>query len=423
MADKDTVLELHKKHKGKVEIVSKVPLLTKEDLSTYYTPGVAYPCLAIKDDVSKVYDYTSKANTIAVITDGTRILGLGDIGPQAGLPVMEGKAVLFKKFGNVDAVPLAIATKDEEEIIKFVQQVEPTFGGINIEDIASPKSFHIVERLSQLLNIPVFHDDQQGTAIVTLAGLINALKLAEKKMKDVKIVINGSGSAGVGIIRLLSYIGVKKIYVVDSKGLIYQGRTELNEIKEEIAKLTNPEKMSGALEDVVSGADVLIGVSIKGAFTGDLIKEMNEKPIVFALANPEPEIEYADAKAAGAFIVATGRSDTANQVNNLAAFPGTMRGLLDCRAKKVNPEILVAAANAVAKSVGAELSAEHIMPVMSDSKVATKLAGNIAAAVAEAAVKTGVAAIQVDPKQIRKNTILSIKRYAKLEKKVLSLTD
>ncbi|MGI0141808.1 MAG: NAD(P)-dependent malic enzyme [Candidatus Micrarchaeales archaeon] len=418
MVDKNKVLELSKKSKGKIEVVSKVPLKTQEDLSTYYTPGVAYPCLEIKKDVSKVYEYTAKANMIAIVTDGTRILGLGDIGPEAGLPVMEGKAILFKRFGGVDAMPLAIKTKDEAEIIKFVQQIEPTFGGINIEDIASPKSFHVVDRLAETMNIPVFHDDQQGTATVILAALINAMKLAGKKLKDSKIVIDGTGSAGVGAIRLLHSQGVKRIYSVDSKGAIYAGRSELNDVKEEISHMVNPEKKAGNLSDLVEGADVLIGLSGKNKFNKELISKMNDKPIVFALTNPVPEIGYEEGKQAGAFIIGTGSSALPNQINNLLAFPGIMRGLLDTRATKVNYETLAAAARAIAKCVGSQLSVDYIVPSMTDQKIAIKVGSTVAAAVAQAAIDTGVARIKVDPQNVKKETIQMIKKGIKAEKKL-----
>lgn len=421
MVDKEKVLELHKKHRGKMEIFGKVPLITQEDLSNYYTPGVAYASLAIKEDRSKVYDYTMKSNTIAIVTDGTRILGLGDIGSEAGLPVMEGKAILFKKFGGVDAIPICLKTKDEAEIIKLIENISPTFGAINIEDIASPKSFHIVDKLSDVLDIPVFHDDQQGTATVVLAALFNSLKLAEKKLANVKIVVNGSGSAGVGIVRLLHAAGAKRIYVVDTHGLIYEGRnTGMNEIKGEIAKLTNPEKLKGDLASITENADVLIGVSVKGAFSRELIQKMASKPIVFALANPEPEMSYSDAKAAGAFIVATGRSDTPNQVNNLLAFPSIMRGLLDSRARKLNQEILISAAKAMAKGVGKNLTQEHIVPALHNQKLLVKTSGLVAAAVVEAANRMGVARVHANPREVNQNTKALIRRYIKIEKKIVS---
>ncbi|MDE1850476.1 MAG: NADP-dependent malic enzyme [Candidatus Micrarchaeota archaeon] len=418
MADKEKVLELHRRHKGKIETASKVPLQTQEDLSTYYTPGVAYPCLEIKNDWLKAYDYTSKANTIAIVTDGTRILGLGNIGPEAGLPVMEGKAVLFKRFGGVDAVPLSIRATNEDEIVKFVQQIEPTFGGINIEDIESPKSFYIVDRLTASLNIPVFHDDQQGTATVILAGLLNALKLAGKNIKNVKIVINGTGSAGVGAVRLLSSIGAKRIYSFDSKGIIYEGREDLTDIKAEIAALTNAEKFKGSLEEVVVGADVLIGLAGKGHFGRELISKMNEKPIIFALTNPIPEVGYEEGKSYGAFIIGTGSSELPNQINNLLAFPGIMRGLLETHARKVNYEILVAAAKAIAKGVGKKLSVDYIVPSMLDQKLATKVTASVAAAVAQAAIDTGVARVKVNPAEVKADTVNAIKKVIKAERKL-----
>jgi len=418
MADKEKVLELHRRHKGKIETASKVPLQTQEDLSTYYTPGVAYPCLEIKQDWLKAYDYTSKANTIAIVTDGTRILGLGNIGPEAGLPVMEGKAVLFKRFGGVDAVPLSIRTTNEDEIVKFVQQIEPTFGGINIEDIESPKSFYVVDRLAASLNIPVFHDDQQGTATVILAGLLNALKLAGKNIKNVKIVINGTGSAGVGAVRLLSSIGVKKIYSFDSKGVIYEGRGDLTDIKAEIAALTNAEKLKGTLDEVVVGADVLIGLAGKGHFGKELISKMAEKPIIFALTNPVPEVGYEEGKSYGAYIIGTGSSELPNQINNLLAFPGIMRGLLETHARKVNYEILVAAAKAIAKGVGKKLSVDYIVPSMLDQNLATKVTASVAAAVAQAAIDTGVARVKVNPAEVKADTVKAIKKVIKAERKL-----
>ncbi len=420
MVDSDKALDAHKKSRGKYEILSKVPLETREELSTFYTPGVAYVSEAIHGDLGRVYDYTSKSNTIAIVSDGTRLLGLGKMGPQAALPVMEGKAILFKKFGDVDAIPLCIGTQEENEIIKFVQNIAPTFGAINIEDIESPKSFRIVAALSKSLDIPVFHDDQQGTSVVALAALLNAIKLAEKK-KDAKIVVNGAGSAGIGIVRLLARSGFSNVLVLDSSGILYKGRKEnMNEFKEEIAAVTNKEGKSGGLEEAAAGADVLIGVSTKGAFGKNLIAKMNKQPVVFALANPYPEIEYQEARNAGAYIVATGRSDTPNQVNNVLAFPAIMRGLLDVRAKGLDYEMLRAAAVAIAKSVGKELSPEKIMPNPIDRKSAIKVASNVSAAVAEAAAKAGLARVERNPKEIKKQTAARIRRYWKVEKKALS---
>ncbi len=419
MVDLETALAEHKKRKGKYEILSKAPLTSRDELSTFYTPGVAYVSEAIAKDVSKVYDYTTKSNTIAIVSNGTRVLGLGSIGPEAALPVMEGKAILFKKFGGVDAIPLCIKTKDESEIIKFVNEIAPSFGGINIEDIESPQSFRIVDALSKSLDIPVLHDDQQGTAVVVLAALFNALKLVGRT-KNVKIVVNGAGSAGVGIVRLLTHAGFRNIYVVDSTGLIYKNRKEnMNEFKEEIAGVTNGERKSGSLYDAVSGADVLVGVSVKGAFTKEMIARMAEKPIVFALANPFPEISYEEGKAAGAYIVATGSSTAPNQVNNVLAFPTLMRGLLDVRAKGLNYEILESAGHAIAKSVGKELSSEKIVPDPLDAKAMIKVASNVSAAVAISAMKTGMARLEKNPKEIKKQTADLVKRYWKIEKKIL----
>ncbi len=419
MISEDKALEEHKNRKGKYEIVSKAPLSTRDELSTFYTPGVAFVSSAIKENPAGAYEYTSKGNTIAIVSDGTRVLGLGDIGPQAGLPVMEGKAILFKKFGGVDAVPLCIATKDEAEIVRLVVEIAPTFGAINIEDIESPKSFRIVDALSKSLDIPVFHDDQQGTGVVVLAALLNSLKLAEKG-KDARIVINGAGSAGLGIVRLLSHAGFKNLLVVDSAGTIYKGRPDnMNEFKEEIASATNAERLQGTLDEAVRGADVLIGVSKKGMFTKETIAKMGAKPIVFALANPEPEIEYEEAKAAGAFIAATGRSDTPNQVNNVLAFPSIMRGLLDARARGLNYEILEAAATAIAKSTGKELGIDRILPDPLERKIAVKVASNVAAAVVAASVRAGLARLQADPKEVKRQTAERIGRCWKMEKRIL----
>jgi malate dehydrogenase (oxaloacetate-decarboxylating) len=418
MVDKENVLRAHKVKGGKLEVFSKVPLVTRDDLSAYYTPGVATVCEEIHNSTEKVFEYTNKSNSIAIVSDGTRILGLGNIGPEAGLPVMEGKAILFKKFGGVDAIPLCISATNEDEIINIVKSISPTFGAINIEDIESPKSFRVVEKLSASLSIPVFHDDQQGTGVVALAALLNAIKLAGKD-KNAKIIINGAGSAGMGIVRLLTFSGFKNVYVVDSAGAIYDGRGGLNEFKQEIARTTNHEKLKGNLDDLVSGADVLIGVSKAGAFTQDMIRKMNEKPIVFALANPIPEISYDEAKKAGAYIVATGRSDTPNQVNNLLAFPGICKGLLEVRAKGINYEMLYSASIALSKVVGQKANPELIIPDIMDPKLSKKIAANLAAAVAESAMKTGMSRIEKTIAEVKKNTNDSIKRYSKIEKKIL----
>ncbi len=416
MVGRDEVLDLHKKAEGKTEIMPKVLLDTEEKLSTYYTPGVSIVSEEIKAHPEKVFDYTTKSNTIAIVTDGTRILGLGDIGPEAGLPVMEGKATLFKKFGGVDAVPICLATKDEDEIVKLVKNISPAFGGINIEDIESPKAFRVAHRLERDLDIPVFHDDRQGTGVVTLAALLNSLKLVGKK-KDVKIVVNGAGSAGFGIVTQLLHSGFKDIIVLDKNGIIHKGREgDMNDFKMEIANTTNPQGRSGNIQDAVKGADVLIGASAKGAFNKDLIAHMNTKPIVFALANPYPEIEYNEAKSAGAYIVATGRSDQPNQVNNILAFPGIMRGLLDSRAKRINYEMLYNAAVAIAKSNG-KLDPDHVISSSLNKEFAIKVVPKIAATVAETAVKTGEARTNITYDQAKERASKLIKRYNSMEKR------
>ncbi|MDE1768886.1 MAG: NADP-dependent malic enzyme [Candidatus Micrarchaeota archaeon] len=417
MVDKKTVLDLHKRAQGKIEIFPKVHLGTEDELSAYYTPGVSLVSEEIRDDINKVYDYTMKSNTIAIVSDGTRILGLGNIGPQAGLPVMEGKAALFKKFGGVDAIPICVDTKDENEIVKLVRNIAPAFGGINIEDIESPKSFRIAHRLEKELDIPVFHDDRQGTGVVTLAALLNSLKLAGKD-KSAKIVVNGAGSAGFGITDILVHSGFKNIVVVDKTGSLYKGRKEsMNDYKMEIANLTNPKGENGNLYEISPGADVLIGASSQGAFNKDIIQSMNEKPIVFALANPHPEIEYEEAMEAGAFIVATGRSDRPNQVNNLLAFPGIMRGLLDSRAKKVNYEMLQSAANAIANA-SKKPDRDHVIASIRGDDFALGIMPEIAAAVAQAAVASGEARIKLTHKQAKERAAKLMTRYYGIEKNI-----
>lgn len=419
MADKESVLNAHAARKGKYEIVGKVPLLTMDDLATYYTPGVAYVSEEIKADRGKAYEYTTKSNTIAIISDGTRILGLGDVGPEAGLPVMEGKSILFKKFGGVDAVPICLGTKDEEEIIAIARALAPTFGAINIEDISSPKSMEITGRLASDLEIPVFHDDNQGSGVVAHAALINALKLVGKG-KSARILINGAGAAGSGVARQLINAGFRNLVVFDTNGAIYSGReVDMNKYKAEIAERTNTERRSGQLTDLAEGADVLIGFSAKGAFTAEMIKKMAEKPIVFALANPEPEIEYEKALEAGAYIAATGRSDKPNQVNNMLAFPGVMRGLLDSRAKSVKPEMLNAAAHAIARCVGKRIGRDYIMPGFADYKMAVKVTTEVAEAVATEASRLGLARVQLARGGVKAHTKALLKRYAKIEKRVI----
>ena len=418
MQTDEDVLKAYETSKGAIEIIPKVKVDSREDLALRYTPGVAVISNAIKNDKSKVYTYTGKPNNVAIITDGSRILGLGNIGPEAGLPVMEAKAMLFKKYGGVDAVPICLDTQEEEAIISIVKALAPGFGGFNIEDIESPKCFRIVDRLSKELEIPILHDDQHGTAMVAVAALINALKLAGKDITKIKIVVNGAGAAGMGIVKLLSYMKIKNIYVVDTVGAIYDGRKErMNEFKQEIATLTNREKIEGSLAEIAEKADVLIGVSSAGVFTKEIIQKMAEKPIVFALANPVPEISYKDAKDAGAFIVATGRSDTPNQVNNVLSFPNIMRGLLDSGAKHVDYDMLYEASKALAKCVGKELGVEHILPAPYSPKEMIDVLSSVASAVAASAIKSGNSRhSELDISAIKKNAAKIIKRGMKLEK-------
>ena len=383
-------LKLHKALKGKIEVTPLCPLETKDDLSIAYTPGVAQPCLEINKDVANAYEYTRKGNLVAVVTDGTAVLGLGDIGPEAGMPVMEGKAVLFKHFGGVDAVPICLATKDADKIVETVKMIAPTFGGINLEDISGPRCFEIERRLKKELDIPVFHDDQHGTAVVCLAAVLNAVKLVNKKIEDLVVVINGAGAAGVAIGKLLLSSGVKDVIMCNSKGVIYEGKEGLNSEIVEVAKITNKEKKQGTLADVAKGADVLVGVSVAGAFTEEMIKSMNRDPIILAMANPTPEIFPEDALKAGAAVMGTGRSDFANQINNVLAFPGIFRGALDVRASDINDEMKIAASKAIASLVSdEELKPEFIIPAPFDPRVAE----TVAKAVAEAARATGVARI------------------------------
>ncbi|MDE1860711.1 MAG: NADP-dependent malic enzyme [Candidatus Micrarchaeota archaeon] len=418
MVEKEEVLKAHSG--GKIEVISKVPTDSVRDLSIYYTPGVAYVSEEIAHNRERVYDYTSKGNTIAIISDGTRILGLGDLGPYAAMPVMEGKALLFKKFGGVDAVPICVDTKDEAEIVRLVKDIAPTFGGINIEDIKSPRCITIAERLSKEIDVPVLHDDRQGTGVVVLAAAINAVKLAGKD-RNARIVINGAGAAGYGILERLHHYGFRNIIVVDTKGAIFAGRAENDDLKERIASMTNPQKLAGSLHEVVAGADMLIGVSSRGAFTREDISKMASKPIIFALANPYPEISYAEAREAGAYIVATGRSDTPNQVNNLLAFPGLMRGMLDIRAKALNDEMLDAASMAISKGVGKRLSPEYIIPGILEKSHVTRVVPDVAAAVAEAGMRTGQARVMVAKEQVRKHAKELLKRYGRIERKAIGV--
>ena len=383
-------LKLHYELKGKLEITPRAKVDSKEALSLAYTPGVAEPCLVIQKDVEKSYELTRRWNTVAVVTDGTAVLGLGDIGPEAGMPVMEGKCVLFKAFGDVDAIPLCVRTKDVEEIVKTVSLLAGSFGGVNLEDISAPRCFEIEKRLKEICDIPIFHDDQHGTAVVTLAGLINALKLTGKKIEEVKIVTSGAGAAGIAIIKLLLSMGAKHVIMTDREGAIYKGRENLNPIKMEMAEITNLSMEKGSLSDVIKNADVFIGVSAPGTLNKDMVKSMAEKPIIFACANPIPEIFPEDAKEAGAAVVSTGRSDFPNQINNVLCFPGIFRGALDVRAKDINDEMKVAAAYAIAELVSnQELNAEYILPAAFDERVKDA----VAKAVAEAAKKSGVARV------------------------------
>ena len=420
MVDKDVALAAHERAKGKIEMIPKVRISSNEDLALYYTPGAAYVATAINEDKLNAVKYTSKANTIAVVSDGTRLLGLGKMGPEAALPVMETKALLYKKYAGIDAVPLCIDTTDEAEIIKFVRYIAPTFGGVNIEDLESPKCFRVVDELAKTLPIPVLHDDQHGTAVVGTAALINALRLAGKPIPSVKIVINGAGAAGLGFVRMFSYMKIKNVYVADKAGLIYEGRPDhMNDFKDEIAKTTNPERKQGQLADALEGADVLIGASSANAFTKEMIGKMNKDPIVFALANPIPEISYADAKEAGAFIAATGNSAAPNQINNMLGFPAIMRGLLDAGVKSVTYEMLYSAAKALAKSAGRKITQEYILPNAGDRRQMAKAVAEVAVAIAGAAIASGNAKLSPTPEEIRQSLSAKLKRYAKIEGRVV----
>ncbi len=383
-------LRLHGEWKGKIEVISRVPVENKEDLSLAYTPGVAQPCLEIQKDINKSYDLTRRHNMCAVITDGSAVLGLGDIGPEAGMPVMEGKCVLFKSFGDVDAFPLCVKTKDVDEFVNTVALISGSFGGINLEDISAPRCFEIERKLKERTDIPIFHDDQHGTAVITLAGLTNALKVVGKNKEDVRVVTSGAGAAAIAIVKLLLSAGFRHITMCDRKGAIYEGRGGLNWIKEEMAQVTNLDRKAGSLADMLVGADVFIGVSAPGTVTTEMVRTMNKDAIVFACANPTPEIFPEDAKAGGAAIVSTGRSDYPNQINNVLAFPGIFRGAFDVRASDINEEMKMAAAQALAGLISDdELSADYIIPFAFDPKVGPA----VAKAVAKAAVESGVARI------------------------------
>ena len=384
-------LALHEEWKGKIEMKSRVPVKTKEDLALAYTPGVAQPCLEIQKDVSKSFVYTNRWNSCLVVTDGTAVLGLGDIGPEAGMPVMEGKCVLFKEFGNVDAFPLCIKSKEVDDIVNTIYLISGSFGGVNLEDISAPRCFEIEKKLKEKCNIPIFHDDQHGTAVITLAGLTNALRLIGKKKEEIKLVINGAGAAGISIARLLLLAGVSNIILCDRTGAIYEGREKgMNPVKEEMARITNPGKEKGSLADLLQGADVFIGVSAPGCLTTDMVKTMARDAVIFACANPTPEIYPEDAKAGGARVIATGRSDYPNQINNVLAFPGIFRGAFDVRASDINDQMKLAAAEALAGLISEEeLSEDYIIPAAFDPRVGKA----VAAAVAKAAVESGAARI------------------------------
>ncbi len=390
MDNNEKAIKMHEEWAGKIEVIATAPVGSKEELAIAYTPGVAAPCLEIQKDVNLSYKYTRRHNLVAVVTDGTAVLGLGDIGPEAGMPVMEGKCALFKAFGDVDAFPLCIRSKDVDEIVNTVALLAGSFGGVNLEDISAPRCFEIEKKLKERCDIPIFHDDQHGTAVITLAGLTNALKIVGKKMEDIHVVVNGAGAAATAITKLLISRGLKNVILCDRKGAIYEGREGLNSAKEEMAKITNPEKKAGSLADVIVGADVFIGVSAPGVLTADMVATMAKDPVVFACANPTPEILPDEAKKAGVAVMATGRSDFPNQVNNVLAFPGIFRGALDVRASDINDEMKIAAANAIAGIVSdEELNPDYILPDAFDARVGKA----VAAAVAQAARDTGVARI------------------------------
>jgi len=394
---------MHKQKQGKLSVNSKVEIKDREALSLAYSPGVAGPCKEIYEDERTVFDYTIKSNTVGVVTDGSAVLGLGNIGAKASLPVMEGKSALFKNFAGVDSFPIALETNDVDEIVNTVKLMTPIFGGINLEDISAPRCFEIEERLSRETDIPVFHDDQHGTAIVTLSGLMNALRLTDRSLNKIKVVLNGAGAAGVAIVNLLYSFGVKEMIMCDSRGAIYEGRPNgMNPVKEKIAQFTNQDQVEGGLEDVIQDADVFIGVSIEGALTEDMVNTMAEDPIIFAMANPNPEIMPDTAKAAGASIIGTGRSDFPNQINNVLAFPGIFRGALDVRATHINDEMKKAAVIAIADLISEdELRSDYVIPDAFNKEVAP----NVAKAVAKAAMESGVSRIKVDPEEVYQNAL------------------
>ncbi len=405
---KEAALKFHKDNQGKIALRCKVPVKTREDMTLAYTPGVAMPCLEINKDHDTIYDYTSKGNWVAVVTNGTAVLGLGDIGAGAGLPVMEGKAVLFKAFGGVDAFPVCLDTRDIDKIVEAVKLMEPAFGGINLEDIKAPECFEIEDRLKAISNIPVFHDDQHGTAVVVLAALINALKLVNKRFEDIKVVINGAGAAGTAIIKLLIKSGTREVIMCDTKGAIYEGRAEgMNKYKAEMAAVTNRDRIKGSLEEVMKGADVFIGVSAADCVSQEMVRSMSKASIIMAMANPDPEIHPQLAVEAGARVVCTGRSDFPNQVNNVLAFPGIFRGALDVRAREINDEMKIAAAEAIAELITAEeLNPEYVIPAAFDLRIAPR----VASYVARAALETGVARrTDVTPEWVAEHTVELLK--------------
>ena len=403
MTLRDDALEMHRINQGKLEVTPKVQVTNKEELSLAYSPGVAEPCKEIHEDPRKVFEYTMKANTVAVVTDGTAVLGLGDIGPEASIPVMEGKAVLFKSFSGIDGVPIALNTTDTDEIVNTVKLLEPNYGGINLEDISAPRCFEIEARLKKETKIPVFHDDQHGTAIVTVAGMINALRIIDKELSDIKVVLNGAGAAGMAIVQLLYSYGVRDMIMCDSKGAIYEGRSYgMNDTKAFVAKWTNRDKVEGSLNDVIKDADVFIGVSVADLLTKEMVESMAKDPIIFAMANPNPEINPDVAKEAGAKVIGTGRSDYPNQINNVLAFPGIFRGALDVEATHINEEMKQAAVEAIANLIKPEeLNPDYCIPGPFDKRVAP----SVAREVAKAAMETGVARTDMDPEEIYNKTM------------------
>ncbi|MFW5980023.1 MAG: NAD(P)-dependent malic enzyme [Halanaerobiales bacterium] len=398
----DDALKLHREKKGKISIESKVDVKNAEDLSLAYSPGVAEPCRQIKENPESIYEYTTKGNLVAVVSTGTAVLGLGDIGPEASLPVMEGKAVLFKKFAGIDAFPLCVGTKDVDRVVKFVKLLEPTFAGINLEDIAAPQCFEIEDRLKKETNMAIFHDDQHGTAIVVLAGITNALRLVQKELEKVRIVVNGAGASATSVVKLLLKAGAstENIIVCDSRGALYEGRNNMNDAKKELASITNSQNIEGDLNRVIEDSDIFIGLSVGNVMNEKMVKKMKTDPIVFALANPTPEIDPDRAKKAGAKIIATGRSDYPNQINNVLAFPGVFRGALDVRSREINERMKIAAGKAIADLIKDKIKADYIIPDPFDRRVAPE----VASAVARAAIDTGAARVEKSTEEIKENT-------------------